>query len=365
MKKLLIIVVLLVLIVFVVAEINKKPRITAEHEDVYESVNLFTTILYEVKQSYYKDISFSTLISYAIEGMLEKLDPYSTYMKAEDFEGLHNYTNGELYGVGIQYFKNKNNLIEILHVVDGSPASRGGVKSGDVVLSINNKAVSYLGVMDVSKILAEKDNNIRFDLMHANKKSYSISLNKEHMKLDDISIERYGNILYVRIPSFNVNTSEDLKKIINKNKMSAVILDLRNNGGGLFNQAIAAADLFLDGRMIAKLENSNTGREEIFTSSRGDILKGKSMAILIDGTSASASEVLAGALQENRRAVIVGSKSYGKGVVQDVSSIGNGDYLKLTTGEYLLPNNKSVDGIGIIPDIVAENALNKALEILK
>ncbi|MCL2567439.1 MAG: S41 family peptidase [Alphaproteobacteria bacterium] len=353
MKKILIIIFLLIITGIVLANFNKTAKTQPMEKDVYESINLFTTILYEVKQSYYKDIPISTLINYAIEGMLEKLDPYSSYLKKEDFKELNNYTNGELYGVGIQFFKNKNNMIEILYVVDGSPAKRNGIHSGDILLSINNKPVSYLSVMEVSQRLQEKDKNIRMDLIHENNRSYHITLNKEKIKIDDISTKKYGNILYIKIPTFNKNTAIELKKVINKNKnISGIILDLRNNGGGLLNQAIFAADLFLDNRLIAKLENSNMSHEEIFTSKPGDILNGQPIVILIDESTASASEVLAGSLQENHRATIVGTKSFGKGVVQDILSIGNGDYLKLTTSEYLLPSDKKVDGVGIMPDII-------------
>ncbi|MDR0484340.1 MAG: S41 family peptidase [Alphaproteobacteria bacterium] len=354
-KKLLIIVVLFTFIVITISSITQKnnPKVVKPEEDIYESINLFTNILYEVKQSYYKDISFTTLINYAIEGMLEKLDPYSSYLKAEDFESLNSYTNGELYGLGIQYFKNKNNMIEILHVIDNSPAKKVGILSGDILLSINNKPVSYLGVVEVSHILQEKDTNIKLELAHRNNHLYHTTLNKEKIKIDDISTKKYDDILYIKIPTFNKNTATDLQQNINKNKnMNALILDLRNNGGGLFNQAIETADLFLDNKMIAKLENTNNANQEVFMANAGDILNTKPIVVLIDDATASSSEILAGSLQENRRAIVVGTKSFGKGVVQDILSLGNGDYIKLTTSQYVLPSNKQVDNIGIMPDII-------------
>lgn len=354
-------IILAVLIIFIILILFIKPVIKSENQDanknnesIYNSINLFTTIIYEVKHGYYKDISISTLISYAIEGMLEKLDPYSSYLKKEDFESISNYTNGDFFGIGIQFFKNKNNMIEVLNVIDNSPAKKSGVLSGDLLLSINNKPSTYLGINDVLSLLKEKDNNIELELSHIDNTVYKTTLSKEKFSLVPLSSKLFNNILYIKIPSFNKKTYIEVRKIINsnKNKTKGLIIDLRSNGGGLLDPAVKLADLFLNEKMIAKLENKNNGQSELFMSTTGDILNNQPLIILINDSTASASEVLAGSLQENKRALIVGTKSFGKGVVQDILAIGNGDYIKLTTSEYILPSNKKVDNKGIIPDII-------------
>lgn len=350
----------LIIILFVILIIFIKPLVTNQHksinqndDSIYKSINLFTTIIYEVKHAYYKDISISTLISYAIEGMLERLDPYSSYLKKEDFESISNYTNGDFFGVGIQFFKNKNNMIEVLHVIDNSPAYKVGVISGDLLLSINNKPASYLGINDVLGLLKEKDNNITLELSHINNAIYKVNINKEKFSLAPLTSKVFSNILYIKVPSFNKKTYIEVSKIVNanKNKTKGLIIDLRNNGGGLLDQAVKMADLFLNDKMIAKIENANNKQTELFMSTTGDIINNRPIVVLIDEATASASEVFAGSLQENKRALIIGTKSFGKGVVQDILAIGNGDYIKLTTSEYILPSNKKVDNVGIIPDI--------------
>ncbi len=328
-------------------------NINHSDENIYESINLFSAIIYEIKKSYYKDISINTLISYAIEGMIEKLDPYSTYLKKEDFETINNYTEGEFFGIGIQFFKNKNNLIEVFNVVDNSPAKKVGILTGDILVSINSKQASNLGINEVSQLLKEKNDNIKIELAHVNNITYTITLNKEKFTLSPLTYKRFDNILYIKIPSFNKKTYLEINNIVKKNQynMKGLILDLRGNGGGLLDPAVKISDLFLDNKMIIKLENSNKKHTELFISTNGDIINNKSIVILIDDATASASEVLAGSLQENKRAIIVGTKSFGKGVVQDIMKIDNGDYIKLTTSEYILPSNKKVDNNGITPNI--------------
>ncbi len=338
--------------------LQKKPQQISSYSlqsETYNSISKFTDILYEIKNSYYKNVNTQDLIGGAIKGMIENLDPYSGYLSKEQFENFTSYELGEFSGIGIEFFKNKNNAIEISKVINKSPAQKNGVVVGDYLTHINNNSIGLMKEEEISKALkGEKNTKIILKLIRKNSTVYKVSLLRDTLVLNPTIATNMNGIGYIKIHSFSKNTATAVKEDISnlkKQQLIGLIIDLRDNYGGLLDQAIGVIDLFLHNKLILSLVGKNNKETSRFISSGKDIINNLPIIVLINERSASASEIVAGSLQDNKRAIILGSRSFGKGLIQDLIPLKNGEYLKLSTAEYILPSGRKVDNNGITPDV--------------
>lgn len=324
-------------------------------DEVYQSINLLTEVIFSVKYYYYNDIPISTLVKYAIKGITDNLDPYSRYLNVNDSKIMYDETAGQFAGVGIQIVKNKQGDIAIVDIINGSSAFKAGIKVGDILYAIDSFNVENLSLNEITNRLRGNPNtNVKL-LLRRDNIYYDALLKRQIIKPIVVSGKIYDDVIYIKITTFNLNTNNELLAMLKNLQQSnrntkGLILDLRDNLGGLVDQAIAIADNFLDNAKIASI--SSKGKQQVFLSKAGDILNNKPMVVLINANSASSAELLAGALKDNDRAVVVGNISYGKGLIQSLIPLGvRGEEIKLTTGEYLIPSGKSINNKGIEPDI--------------
>ncbi len=354
---------LLFLIPFILAFIakNNQDKIIVNNnfskspENIYDSINLFTEVIFNVQKYYYNDIPISTLIRYAVKGIFDNLDPYSSYLNNEDNASLINTTRGEFSGVGIQIIKNESQEAEVVGVLYDTPAYKGGILAGDIIKSINNIELTNLDIKYISKLLQGNVGSKIKLILYRGKKSYSLNLIREKIRPIVVMGKMYDDIAYIKINSFNERSNKELLKLLNsfsrKSNLEGLILDLRDNPGGLLDQGIMVADNFLPkNSVIVSVESKYS--KEIYYAKHKDKLKGKPIVVLINKNSASAAEIVAGALKDNNRAIIVGNKSYGKGLIQSIIPLSKiGEEIKLTTGEYYIPSGVSINKYGIQPNI--------------
>ncbi|MGY0399740.1 MAG: S41 family peptidase [Ostreibacterium sp.] len=319
-----------------------------------DEIRNFVDVYNVIKNEYVEEKDGKTLIDFAIEGMLKSLDPHSVYFKHKQLENFQENTNGSYNGFGFQLDIIKDHLI-IVSPIAGSPAEKAGLKPNDNIIKINNIVIENMSMQDVSNLLKAKKTTI-LTITSSNGKTREVTLTRSSVTLPSISSKildhNYG---YIRISQFQQNTATQfntaLKKQLNDN-IKGLIIDLRNNPGGLVHVATSIADDFLEAGLIVSTKNTNTGSEDkIHANKNSTIAKDLSLVILINNGSASASELLAGALQSHKRAVIVGQVSFGKGSVQNIITLSNGDAIKLTTALYYTPNGQSIQAKGITPDI--------------
>ncbi len=355
-----------------------------DNKELYEKIDLFGEVLNKVQKEYVDEINESETIDAAINGVLQSLDPYSAYMDPELFESIQTDTRGEFGGLGIEVGM-EGGVVKVISPIDGTPASEAGIKSGDYIIKINNVQVQGKTLMEAVKLMrgpvgSTIDLTIRRkgvkDIINKTIKREIIEIKSVEAKILE------NNIAYLRLKSFNSNSSKQLvEKIINfekKNKTKSYILDLRNNPGGLLNQAINVTDFFLDDGEIVSTKGRRIIENRRFFAKKGDRVKGKPLIILINNGSASASEIVAGALKDHKRAIILGESTYGKGSVQSIIPLSNGGGMRLTISKYYLPSGQSISEVGVKPDIFVEaqsedfkidsasdNQLNYAVKLLK
>jgi carboxyl-terminal processing protease len=330
-----------------------------------KDVQRFTTAISEIKQYYVKPVSDQALFDAAIRGMVESLDPHSSYLNPDELKELHQSTSGEFSGLGLEVMPDKG-LVKVISPIDDSPASRAGIKAGDYIIRIDNTPVKGLSLGDaVKKMRGTAGSKITLEIFReGTEKPLKLELIREKIMAHSVKSRIIdGHYGYARISQFQAATAEDLEKaIINmqrqtNNKLAGLVLDLRNNPGGLLDSAIQVSDLFLDTRKDGKkakivyTKGRLPGSDFEALVKEGDILKGAPMVILINGGSASASEIVTGALKDDRRALIVGTRSFGKGSVQTVLPLDADHGIKLTTALYYTPSGTSIQAKGIDPDI--------------
>jgi len=346
--------------------------LTAFAEDRYSELQSFTKILNLAQQFYVEEVDTKKLVYGAIKGMLRELDPHTNYMPADIFKEFESETTGEFGGLGIE-ISIQNGVLTIISPIEDAPAWVAGVKAGDKVVAINGQSTKGLSLVEASQLMrGKRGSSVILGIIRGaadNPKDYTIK--RGQVKLKSVKYTDLDDgYAYVRITSFIENTSRDLEKVLDDHAKKAkdfkgLLIDLRRNPGGLFQQAIKISDLFLDDGTIVSTIGRNKKDQEIVTAKKDGGYPSLPLVILINEYSASASEILAGALQDNHRALIAGERSFGKGSVQSVIKLGDGSGLKLTVARYYTPSGRSIQAEGIVPDVEIQNidfqAFNKAI----
>ncbi|MEO5337883.1 MAG: S41 family peptidase [Magnetospirillum sp. WYHS-4] len=330
--------------------------------DTYELLNLFGDVFERVRSDYVEKPSDEQLIESAINGMLNALDPHSSYMNAKSYKEMQVQTKGEFGGLGIQVSM-ENGLVKVISPIDDTPAHRAGIEPGDFITHLDGKSVQGLTLSDaVDRMRGPVNTDIKLTIRRATGKPFDVTLTRAVIKIDSVRSRLEGKIGYVRVSSFNEHADTGVKKAVAKfredlkNDLQGLVLDLRRNPGGLLDQAIAISDLFLERGEIVSTRARREEDAQRFNAKPGDILQGLPLVVLINEGSASASEIVAGALQDHHRAIVMGTKSFGKGSVQTVLPLSGHGGMRLTTARYYTPSGRSIQAVGIEPDILVEQA---------
>src|SRR5712671_2423344 len=336
---------------------------SANTAETYKQLNLFGDVLEIVRNGYADEVKDDQLVEGAINGMLTALDPHSNYLNSKNFNDMKVQTRGEFGGLGIEVSM-ENGLVKVVSPIDDTPAAHAGLKPGDLVTHIDGTPVQGLTLPEaVEKKRGPINTDINLTIRREGKEPFDVKLTRANIKIQSVRSHLEGNnIGYIRVTSFNEQTDvglnnamKNLKQQAN-NKLIGVILDLRNNPGGLLDQAVAVSDAFLDKGEIVSTRGRRADDAQRYNARPGDIASGLPMAVLINGGSASASEIVAGALQDHHRAILIGTKSFGKGSVQTIIPLAGHGAMRLTTARYYTPSGRSIQARGIDPDIVVEAA---------
>jgi len=325
--------------------------------DIYKKIDLFGEVLEKINKEYVDEVDQSKSMDAAINGLLQSLDPYSAYMTPESFDSMQTETSGEFGGLGIEVGMEAG-VIKVISPIDNTPASRAGLKAGDYIVKINNIQVQGKSLMEAVDLMrGPVGSGIEIAVRRkGNKKALIFNITREIIEVQSVKSELIDdNIGYIRLTSFNDNSSQQIKKKIEKlekkKKLKGYILDLRNNPGGLLSQAIKISDFFLENGEIVSTKSRKVSENRKWFAKKGDITYGKAVIVLINYGSASASEIVAGALKDHKRAIIIGENSYGKGSVQSIIPLKNKGAIRLTIAKYYLPSGKSISEVGVTPDI--------------
>ena len=329
-----------------------------------DELRTFTEVFSRIKADYVEPVSDKKLLEDAVQGMLSGLDPHSAYLDANSFKDMRVETEGKFGGLGIEVTM-ENGFVKVVSPIEDTPAARGGIKPGDLVIRLDEKAVKGLTLTEAVRLMRGKPGtDITLTIVREGvSKPLKITLTRAVIKIQSVKSRLLEpGFGYVRITQFQSGTEKGLAEVVrkleteNKGALRGMILDLRNNPGGVLNAAVGVSDAFLDKGLIVYTEGRVEDSRMRKSAVPGDLIKGAPMVVLINGGSASASEIVAGALQDHRRAVIMGTKSFGKGSVQTIVPISNGAALKITTARYYTPNGRSIQASGIEPDIITEEA---------
>ena len=332
------------------------------NNELYEKIDLFGEVLEKIKKDYVDDVNQSKMMDSAINGVLQSLDPYSAYMSPELFKEMQTDTRGEFGGLGIEIGM-ESGVVKVIAPIDDTPASKAGIKAGDYIVKIGNDQVQGKSLMEAVKLMrGPVGTSIELTIRRKNvKKPLKFKITRKIIEIKSVNSEILGkskNLGYIRLKSFNENSDKQLLDIVKRfekdSKIKGYILDLRNNPGGLLTQAINITDFFLDDGEIVSTKGRKASETRKFFAKKGDQIKGKPIIVLINQGSASASEILAGALKDHKRAIILGENSYGKGSVQSIIPLRNGGGMRLTISKYYLPSGDSISEVGVAPDIVVE-----------
>jgi len=324
----------------------------------------FTEVFSRIKSDYVEPVEDKKLLEDAVQGMLAGLDPHSAYLDADSFKDMRVETEGQFGGLGIEVTM-ENGFVKVVSPIEDTPAARAGVKPGDLIIRLDDKAVKGLTLTEAVRAMRGKPgSDITLTIVREGAtKPLKITLTRAVIKIQSVKSRMLeSGFGYVRITQFQAGTdkglAEALKKLETENKgtLRGMILDLRNNPGGVLNSAVGVSDAFIDKGLIVYTEGRVADSKMKLSATPGDLLNGAPMVVLINGGSASASEIVAGALQDHKRAVIMGTKSFGKGSVQTIIPVSNGAALKITTARYYTPSGRSIQASGIVPDIVTEEA---------
>ena len=355
----------------------------SNESDIYKKIDLFGEVLEKINEEYVEDINQSESMDSAINGLLQSLDPYSAYLSPENFEEMQTETSGEFGGLGIEVSMEAG-VVKVITPLDDTPASRAGLKAGDYIVKINDTQVQGKTLTEAVEIMrGPVGSDIELTVRRRGvKKALTFTLTREIIEIQSVKSDLLDkNIGYLRLTSFNENSAQQIKKRINdlnnEKKLKGFILDLRNNPGGLLSQAIKITDYFLDNGEIVSTKSRKASENRKWFARDGDLTGGKPLIVLINYGSASASEIVAGALKDHKRAIILGENSYGKGSVQSIIPLRNEGAIRLTIAKYYLPSGTSISEVGVTPDIEineegnefkikteTDNQLNYALKLL-
>ena len=329
-------------------------------DELYQKIDLFSEVLEKIKEDYVDDVNQAEVMDAAINGVLQSLDPYSAYMNQEMFDNMETETKGAFGGLGIEVGMEAG-VIKVISPIDDTPASRAGVKAGDYIVRIDDTQVQGKTLMEAVNLMrgppgAPLEITIR---RKGEKKAIVLKIVREIIQIKSVTAKIIDkNIGYFRLTSFNENSGQQLKNKIDEikaeNGINRYILDLRNNPGGLLSQAVKISDFFLDDGEIVSTRGRNKRENRKWFAKKGDQIDGKPLIVLINYGSASASEIVAGALKDHKRAILIGENSYGKGSVQSIIPLKNKGAIRLTISKYYLPSGKSISEVGVIPDFEVE-----------
>ena len=335
-------------------------KVSAQEETVYDKIDLFGEVLDKINKEYVEEIDQSDTMDAAINGVLQSLDPYSSYMSPKNLEEMQTETKGEFGGLGIEVGMEAG-VVKVISPLDNSPAEREGVKAGDYIVKINDTQVQGKTLNEAVELMrGPVGSTLEITVRRIGlRKSLVFNITREIIQVASVKSEVLDEkIGYIRLTSFNENSDDQIKKKIREfkknKKIEGYILDLRNNPGGLLGQAIKISDFFLDDGEIVSTKGRKKNENQKWFAREGDIINGKALIVLINKGSASASEIVAGALKDHKRAVLVGEKSYGKGSVQSIIPLKNRGAIRLTISKYYLPSGKSISEVGVTPDITVE-----------
>ena len=373
----------IIIILSVIISFFYNPAHSQNLDKLYEKIDLFSEVLEKINNEYVDEIDQSEVMDSAINGVLQSLDPYSAYMNPEIYEEMQTETSGEFGGLGIEVTMEAG-VVKIITPIDDTPASRAGVKAGDYIVRINGEQVQGKTLMEAVNLMrGPVGTSIEITIRRKGlKKAKIFKIKREIIEIKSVAsklIEK--EIGYLRLRAFNENSSDQLKKEISKLKkrenLLGYIFDLRNNPGGLLSQAIQISDFFLDDGEIVSTKGRKSRENRKFFAKKGDRINGKPLIVLINNGSASAAEIVAGALQDQKRAILLGESTFGKGSVQSIIPLKNKGAIRLTISKYYLPSGKSISDIGVSPDIMVEeseenfvintdsdNQLNYAIKLL-
>ena len=332
-------------------------------EDIYKKIDLFSEVLNKINKQYVDDVNQSEMMDAAINGVLHSLDPYSAYMSPEMFENMATETSGEFGGLGIEVGMEAG-VVKVISPIDNSPAYRVGVKAGDYIVKINEIQVQGKSLSEAVELMrGPVGSDIEITVRRrGERKALTFTITREIIEVASVKTEiKDKNVGYIRLTSFNENSSDQIKKKLGefkKNKnIEKYILDLRNNPGGLLSQAIKISDFFLENGEIVSTKSRKNSENRKWFAKKGDIINGDTILVLINYGSASASEIVAGALKDHKRAILIGEATYGKGSVQSIIPLDNKGAIRLTVSKYYLPSGDSISDVGVVPDFeVAEES---------
>jgi len=325
-----------------------------------DQIKTFADIFTRIKQSYVEPVSDEQLLEYAVDGMLAGLDPHSVYVKGEKYQDLDEDTRGEFAGLGIEVVM-EGGFVKVIAPIDDTPAAKAGIQAGDLIMRIDGEVISGLSLNEAtSKMRGAPGTNIVLTILRESEPDpFDVELTRAIVKLSSVKRERLSDeIGYLRVTQFQLNTGEsfrkELKRLRSKDSFSGLILDLRNNPGGLLTSAVSISDAFLKKGTIVSTKGRMEGSEKKYIATAVDLIDGKPIVVLVNSGSASASEIVAGALQDHKRALILGTNTFGKGSVQTILNITEDDAIKLTTARYYTPNGRSIQAEGIVPDVYVD-----------
>ena len=353
-----------ILFFIVILIFNTNISFSEKNDELYNKVDLFSEVIDKINNNYVDDVNQLDSMDAAINGVLQSLDPYSSYLTPEMFNDMQTETSGEFGGLGIEVGMEAG-VVKVISPIDNTPASRAGVKAGDYIIKINNDQIQGKSLIEaVGLMRGSPGSSIKITIIRKGiKKPIVINIIREKIKVQSVKAKIIDkNIGYIRLSSFNENSSNQIKKKINEFEkdvlVKAYIFDLRNNPGGLLSQAIKISDFFLNDGEIVSTKGRKSEENRKWFAKEGDLINGKPLIVLTNYGSASASEIVAGALKDHKRAILIGESSYGKGSVQSIIPLKNNGALRLTISKYYLPSGKSISDIGVTPDIIVEESSN-------
>ena len=335
--------------------------LAANDENIYDKIDLFGEVLDKINKEYVEEIDQSDAMDAAINGVLQSLDPYSAYMSPQTFKEMETETSGKFGGLGIEVGM-EFGVVKVITPMDDSPAEREGVKAGDYIVKINGIQVQGKTLSEAVELMrGPVGSKLEITIRRKGvKKALVFEITREIIEVKSVKSKIIDDSVgYIRLSAFNENSSKQIKnkiKKFKKNKINKYVLDLRNNPGGLLSQAVKISDFFLDNGEIVSTKSRKSSENRKYFAKKGDIINGKTLVVLINYGSASASEIVAGALKDHKRAILIGKNSYGKGSVQSIIPLKNKGAIRLTISKYYLPSGKSISGTGITPDIEVEES---------
>ena len=351
-----------ILFIFFIYAIIPLKAINADtnRQETYKQLNLFGDVFQRVQEQYVEEVTDKKLIESAISGMLQSLDPHSSYLSADSYKDMQVKTKGKFGGLGIEITM-EDGVVKVVSPIDDTPAAKAGMKSGDLIIGVDGESIRGLTINEsVSKLRGPVGSKVIITVVRDKKDPYEIEIKRDIINIKSVKHNIIKNIGYVRLTTFSDTTTSGLEKALTEikknigNKFQGLILDLRNNPGGLLNQSISVADAFLNQGEIVSTQGRNDDDTSRVFAKKGDLINGQPLIVLINSGSASASEIVAGALKDHSRAIIIGTRSFGKGSVQSIIPLAGNGAMRLTTARYFTPSGISIQAKGIEPDIIVE-----------